>query len=264
MPATYFVYPTLGVCAGLLSGLFGIGGGIILVPFLVWILTAQGFPQESVMLVAVATSLATIILTSLSSVTAHHRRGAVVWSIVYRLVPGILLGSVIGSMVADRMPGNLLKTIFALYLLIVSIQMGMRIQPKPEPVRLSSRLTLAAGGLIGTVSAILGIGGGTLTVPLLTKCRVPMRNAVAISAACGLPIAAAGTISYALLGWQADRLSDGCLGYIYLPAFIGIVAGSMPFAPLGARLAHFLPTDRLKRAFALFLLLVSFKLLWTS
>lgn len=264
MSATYFVYPALGVCAGLLSGLFGIGGGIILVPFLVWILTSQGFPLESVMLVAIATSLATIILTSLSSVAAHHRRGTVDWSIVFRLTPGILLGSIAGSLVADRLPGETLKTVFALYLLIVSIQMGMRIQPKPELVRLSNWLTFGAGGLIGTVSAILGIGGGTLTVPLLTKCRIPMRNAVAISAACGLPIAAAGTISYALLGWQAGRLPDGCLGYIYLPAFIGIVAGSTPFAPLGAGLAHFLPTGTLKQAFALFLLLVASKLFWTG
>jgi len=264
MSATYLIYPALGICAGLLSGLFGIGGGIILVPFLVWILTSQGFPLQTVMLVAVATSLATIILTSLSSVAAHHRRGAVDWSIVLRLVPGILLGSIAGSMAADRLPGEALKTVFALYLLIVSMQMAMWIQPKPEPVRLSNGLMFAAGGFIGTVSAILGIGGGTLTVPLLSKCRVPMRNAVAISAACGLPIAAAGTISYALLGWQAGRLPDGCLGYIYLPAFIGIVAGSMPFAPLGARLAHYLPTHRLKRVFSLFLLIVAFKLLWTN
>ena len=264
MSATFLVYPALGACAGLLSGLFGIGGGIILVPFLAWLFAAQGLPLKNVMLLAVATSLATIILTSLSSVAAHHRRGTVDWSIVYRLTPGILLGSIAGSRVADRLPGETLKTVFALYLLIVSVQMGMQIQPKPEPVSLSRWLTFAAGGLIGTVSAILGIGGGTLTVPLLTKCRIPMRNAVAISAACGLPIAAAGTASYAVLGWQADRLPEACLGYIYLPAFIGIIAGSIPLAPLGARLANYLPTQRLKRAFALFLLLVACKLLLTS
>jgi uncharacterized protein len=264
MSATFLVYPALGACAGLLSGLFGIGGGVILVPFLAWLFTSQGFAPETVMLMAVATSLATIILTSLSSVSAHHRRGAVDWPTVFRLVPGILLGSVVGSMVADRMPGDMLRTVFACYLLIVSAQMGMQIRPRPTQIRLSNGQMVGAGGFIGTVSAILGIGGGTLTVPLLTKYRIPMRNAVAISAACGLPIAAAGTISYAVLGWQAGQLPDGCLGYIYLPAFIGIVAGSMPCAPLGARLAHYLPTTPLKRAFALFLLLVAIKLLSTA
>lgn len=264
MWSAFSLYLALGACAGLLSGLFGIGGGIILVPFLAWLFAAQGGPADTVMLMAVATSLATIIFTALSSVSAHHRMAAVLWPIVYRLVPGIVLGSAVGALLADRMPAEMLQTVFAGYLLIVALQMGLQIQPKPDKVKFSNRLMFTAGGLIGTLSSLLGIGGGTLTVPFLTKCRIPMRNAVAISSACGLPIAVAGTISYVGLGWQASPLPKGCLGFIYLPAFVGIVASSVVFAPLGAKLAHHLPTQRLKRLFSLFLVTVACKMVWPA
>lgn len=213
------------------------------------------------MLMAIATSLATIILTSLSSINAHHRRGAIKWDIVVKLAPAILLGSLLGTLVAQQLETQLLKDIFGGFLLLVSIQTGLQIKPDKPTMVLSRWATALAGSLIGSLSSLLGIGGGTLTVPFLMKCGQPIRNAVAISSACGLPIAAAGTIGYILLGWNLPDRPAWSFGYINGPAFLGIVISSMLFAPLGAMLAHSLPTTRLKRLFAVFIFIVGCKLL---
>lgn len=255
------LYLMLGAVAGLLSGLFGIGGGLVLVPVLLWTFDQQGFGNGPIVLMAVATSLATIIVTSYSSIRAHHKLGAVVWPIVYKLAPTILLGSIVGSVIADRLPNEFLKNIFAIYLLLVSVQLAMQYKPQPAAIKQAQSVMLAAGAVIGTLSAALGIGGGTLTVPFLLKCHLPMRNAVAVSSACGFPIALAGTVSYALLGMDSGQLPPGSLGYVYLPAFGGIIASSMLFAPVGAKLVNRLPTQQLKRGFALLLLLVAVKML---
>lgn len=251
-----------GSCAGLLAGLFGIGGGIILVPILIWLFKMQSIGGESLVVMAIATSLATINITSISSVYAHHRLGAIHWQTVMRLAPGILIGSIIGTVIADQLPGKILKLFFAIYLLIVALQMALQIKPKADSIHFSAPVLISAGGVIGTLSAILGIGGGTLTVPFLVKCRLPMRNAVAISSACGLPIAVAGTLSYALLGWHKTNLPMHSFGYVYLPAFFGIIFTSVLFAPIGAKLAHTIPTQTLKRIFAVFLFIVGIRLLW--
>lgn len=260
----YFIgYILLGSAVGVLSGLFGIGGGIILVPFLTWLFSMQGIASEIVMIMAVATSLATIIITSLSSVYVHHcRHNAVLWDVVLRLAPGLLLGAVLGAVVADNIPAEALRMIFALFLIIITLQMwrsqdespGLEIRPK-YPFFLT-------GGGIGTVSAILGIGGGTLTVPYLVKSHVPMRNAVAISSACGVPIATFGALSYIALGWNVGELPEMSFGYIYMPAFIGIVSASFFCAPIGAKLAHKIPAVKLKRIFAVFICMVGIKLLF--
>lgn len=260
MTAIFFLYLILGAVAGLLSGLFGIGGGIVLVPALLWSFHQQGFGNGPVVLMAIATSLATIILTSLSSIRAHHKLGAIVWPIVFKLAPTILLGSILGSLIADRLPNQLLKNIFAVYLLLVALQMAMQYKPSPATFKPAQSILLMAGAVIGTVSAVLGIGGGTLSVPFLLKYQLPMRNAVAVSGACGFPIALAGTVSYALLGYDSAYLPAGSFGYIYVPAFIAIIASSMVCAPIGAKLANQLPTRKLKSGFALFLLLVGLKL----
>jgi uncharacterized protein len=257
----FLLYLVLGAAAGLIAGLFGIGGGIILVPFLSWIYSNQGMPTSLVMLAAISTSLSTIILTSLSSVNAHHKRGAIKWDIVLNLAPAILVGSLIGTLIAQQLETRMLKTIFGVFLVVVSIQTGFQIKPKKQTLVLSKWLGAAAGALIGAFSSLLGIGGGTLTVPLLMKCQQPIRNAVAISSACGLPIAVAGTIGYIILGWNIPGRPAWSLGYIYAPAFIGIVTSSVLFAPLGAKLAHSLPTDQLKRLFAIFIFVVGCKLL---
>ncbi len=260
----FVLYLLLGGCTGLLSGLFGIGGGVVIVPFLAWFFAAQGFAGEYVMHMAVATSLASIIVTSAAAVHAHHRLGGVDWRIVYRLAPGILIGSVLGSVIADRLPVDLLRAFFAVFLLFVAVRMALELKPHPAHRQISTSAFAAAGGAIGALSAILGIGGGTLTVPFLVRYRFPIHNAVALSNACGFPIAVAGTLSYMALGWHKSGFPPWSLGYVHLPALVGIIASSVLSAPLGARLAHRLPTPRLKRLFALLLLIVGFKLLTES
>jgi uncharacterized membrane protein YfcA len=265
MPESFLLYLAFGCLAGLSSGLFGIGGGVIIVPFLVWLFTEQGFPSDAVMIMAVATSLATIVFTSMSAVCAHHRMHAVDWSAVRRLSPGILIGSIVGSIVANQLPVVLFKLIFAMFLVFVALRMLLAGSAgSQQTLRPGTGLLSLAGLLIGSVSAILGIGGGTLSVPLLIRCRFPIRNAVAISSACGFPIAVAGSASYVVLGWNHSALPTGSLGYIYLPALVGIVASSFVFAPLGAKLAHWLPAGKLKRIFALVLLGIGVKLLWQA
>lgn len=259
------LYLAFGGLAGLLSGLFGIGGGVVIVPFLAWFFSLRGFPPDSIMIMAVATSLATIVVTSVSAVYAHHRLGAVQWHTVFRMAPGILAGSVVGSIIAERLPTHWFKLIFAVFLLYVAARLSIDTKAKEGRTRTPGGWLYSAAGIaIGSVSSILGIGGGTLSVPFLVKCRYPIRNAVAISSACGFPIAVAGSMTYIALGLDKTVLPPGSLGYVYLPAFAGIVTTSIPFAPMGARLAHRLPTRKLRRMFAVVVLIVGTKLFWQA
>lgn len=255
------LYAGFGALAGVVSGLFGVGGGIVIVPFLAWLLPRRGFPDDLVMLVAVATSLATIIVTSVSAVAAHHRKGAVRWPVVWRFAPGVLLGAAAGTLLAERLPVPLFKLMFALFLFIVAARMYRGTRGNHAAARSSPMSRFAASCMIGAVSAILGIGGGTLSVPYLTRGGMPVHYAVAISNALGFPLAVAGTISYVLLGGRRDDIPDPHIGYVYGPAFVGIILTSIAFAPLGAHLAHRLPTRTLRRGFALLLAIVGVRLL---
>ncbi|NOT12154.1 MAG: sulfite exporter TauE/SafE family protein [Methylococcaceae bacterium] len=252
----------LGLVAGLLAGLFGIGGGLIIVPILVLLFSAHGFAEKLVMIMSIATSLATIIFTAISSVFTHHRLGAVWWNKVFRLAPGIMVGAAVGAVIADRIAVDVLRFIFIAYLFYVGIHMALQTKPKPGRAEASKFLDFFVAVCIGIMSSLVGIGGGTLTVPYLVHFQAPMRNAVAISSACGLPIAVAGTLSYALLGWNAEQLPKWSLGYVYLPAFVGILASSMLTAPIGARLANKLPALKLKRYFSLLIFVMAIKLMW--
>ncbi|MFO7593915.1 MAG: sulfite exporter TauE/SafE family protein [Pseudomonadota bacterium] len=257
----WIAYAGLGAFAGVLAGLFGVGGGLIIVPVLAILFTHSDMAPPVIMHLAIGTSLATIVFTSLSSVYAHHRRGAVQWPVVLRLTPGIILGAWLGAAVADRLPSESLRIIFGVFELLVALQMGLNLKASAHrglPGRLGMGLT---GGAIGSVSAIVGIGGGTMTVPFLQWCNVPMRQAVATSAACGLPIALAGALGFVVSGWNNLSLPPMSSGYLYWPAFTGIVIASVLFAPLGARLAHTLPAVQLKRLFALFLALLGLRML---
>jgi len=251
-----------GCFSGVLAGLFGLGGGVVLVPFFLVLFEAHGIASHLLMLMAVATSLATIIITSIAACVAHHRMGAVIWKYVFNLSYGIVLGVMLGAWVADSIAAENLRFIFALYLLYVAVQIAMQSKLKATFKPLNAPVLKISGVVIGFVSSVLGIGGGTLTVPLLARHQMPMRNAVAISSACGLPIAVIGTISYAFLGWQKTGLPEGSVGYVYLPAFFGIIMTSMLTAPIGAKLANKLPTKKLKRYFSLLLFAVAGKLLW--
>lgn len=255
------LYLALGAFAGLMAGLLGVGGGLIIVPVLAWIFQHQAVAAANLMHLAIGTSLATIVVTSLSSVRAHHRRGAVLWPVVWRLTPGIILGAWLGAAVAHALPSAILSKIFAGFVLLVAAQMAFGAKPAPQRSLPGLTGMAAVGGLIGVVSAIVGIGGGSLTVPFLTWCNVAMRQAVATSAACGLPIALAGSIGFVVTGLSAAPLPPWSVGYVSLPALVGVAAASMLTAPLGAKLAHTLPTTVLKKVFAGFLTLIGLKML---
>lgn len=251
----------LGLIAGLLAGLFGLGGGVIIVPALVWLFASHNFPAELVMIIAIATSLSTIIFTAMASLLAHQRLGSIRWEIVLRLAPGILLGAGLGAMVADFIDASILKWFFIVYLLIVSVRMAWPKQTKGGGKKTMYRLDYLMGSIIGFLSSILGIGGGTLTVPYLLSRQLMMKNAVAVSSACGLPIAISGAVTYVVLGWQSALLPMWSLGYVYMPALTGIVLCSVVTAPVGARLANKLPAKQLKRYFSGILFLIAIKMI---
>lgn len=255
------IYLCLGAVAGILAGLLGVGGGLIIVPVLLWVFSHLGFDAQTIMQISVATSLATILLTSAVSTYAHHRHGAVEWRIVWQLTPGILIGAAIGAIIADYLPGDILKTIFAVFEIMVAIQMIRPHQPQAANA-LPGRMILHSAGLVtGSVSAILGIGGGTLTVPFLLWCQRSIRQAVASSAACGFPIALSGAIFYMLLGLDEPNLPEATMGYIYWPALVAVSISSVIFAPLGAKWAHTLPVQTLKKIFALLLVFIGMRML---
>ncbi len=254
-------YLLLGSVAGVLAGLLGVGGGLVIVPALAWLFFRAGLEPGVIMHLAIGTSLATIVFTSLSSVWAHHRRGAVLWDAFFRLAPGIMFGALLGAVLADRLPSDTLRWIFGWFELAVALQMGLNLKPVPHRNLPGDWGMAGAGSVIGLISAVVGIGGGTVTVPFLQWCNVTMRQAVATSAACGLPIAIAGAIGFVALGWDASALPSWSSGYLYWPALAGIVVASTAFAPLGARLAHRLPAAMLKRFFALFLAFLGLRML---
>ncbi len=258
---TLALYLLLGACVGVVAGLFGVGGGLIIVPALLFIFHASGISPDVIMHLAIGTSLATIMVTSLSSVRAHHLHGAVLWRVFIKLAPGIVAGAWLGAYIVDQLPSATLRVIFGVFELLVAAQMGFGIKAAPHRQLPGWRGMSLAGIIIGKVSAIIGIGGGTLTVPLLVWCNIGIRQAVATSAACGLPIAVAGTIGFIITGWNASALPAWSTGYIYWPAFAGIALASVFCAPFGARLAHTLPADKLKRYFAILLAILGIRML---
>jgi uncharacterized membrane protein YfcA len=251
----------LGAVAGTLAGLLGIGGGILIVPGLAFLLGDGTVPADRLMQFAVGTSLATIVATALSSIRAHHGRGAVDWPVMARLTPGIIGGALLGAAIADVLPTRTLAIVFGVFLLIISVRLFLPGQPAAHR-RLPGLLgTSAYGAGIGTLSSLLGIGGGTLSVPLLTWHNMDVRAAVGTASACGLPIAVAGTIGFIFMGLGTSGLPAGATGYVYWPAFLAVVPTSMAFAQLGARLAHTLPRMALRRGFALFVAIVGIRML---
>lgn len=258
----FFICFAFGCFSGILAGLFGVGGGLVLVPFFLIIFESQGIPQIYLMLIAIATSLATIIVTSVVATRAHHQLHAVIWQNVFNLSYGLVLGGMMGASIANMISSDYLRFIFALYMFYVAVHMARKKTLKTQSQPISAKILKVAGVIIGFVSSILGIGGGTLTVPFLVRREMKMGHAVAISSACGFPIAVMGSVTYIFLGWGKAGLPDGTLGYIYLPAFAGIVISSVFFAPIGAKLANHLPTQQLKYYFSILLLIVSMKLFW--
>lgn len=240
----------MGACAGFLAGLLGIGGGMIMVPFMTMILTAKGFSADVVVKMAVATSLATICFTSLSSVRAHHKRGAVLWPVARVLAPGILIGSLVGAQIAVAMPTRVLSWVFATFVAYSATQMLLDKKPKPSRTLPGNLGMFGMGNAIGLLSALVGAGGAFISVPFMTWCNVKIHQAVATSAALGFPIALAGTLGYIWAGHNLPAMPDGAVGYLYLPGLVVISMASMTTAPMGARTAHRMDIRPLKRAFA--------------
>lgn len=243
----------LGVTAGFLAGLLGIGGGMMMVPFITILLAHKGFPAEYTVKMAVATSLATICFTSLSSVRAHHLRGAVRWPIVRLLAPGILLGSLAGAQLAVALPGKVMSVLFSIFVAFSATQMLVSRRPKPSRTLPGRAGTLAVGGLIGVVSSLVGAGGAFISVPFMTWCNVRIHEAVGTSAALGFPVALAGTLGYVWAGHDMPQMPAGSFGYLYWPGLVVISLASISTAPLGARTAHGMDIRPLQKVFAMFL-----------
>ncbi len=246
------IYLLIGAIAGFAAGLFGVGGGLIIVPILYIVFTQMHYDPSIIMHMALGTSLATIIVTSISSVSAHPKKGAVLWQVFRNLAPGLALGAFLGAGIADYLSGQGLQLLIGCFAIWVAFKMfrGAGVAVDPQRRMPSAPMQLAAGGGIGIASAIFGIGGGSLTVPYLNRHGVVMQKAVATSAACGLPIAVAGALGFMWFGKQADVAVPNTIGYVHIYAFIGISVMSFITAKLGAKVAHMLSPEMLKKCFA--------------
>jgi len=258
----WFAYLAIGAAAGFLAGLLGIGGGAVIVPALVFVFTAKGFPDTHVMHLALATALTTIVFTSASSVRAHHRYGAVDWPIARAMAPGMMFGAFCAAFAAGYLSSRMLAIFFTLFLIYAATQMFVDVKPRaarrlPPPAGL-----FAAGTVIGGLSSVLAVGGAFLSIPFLAWCDVPLERAIGTAAANGFPIAVAGSIGYVTQGMRVEGLPTGSFGYLYLPAFGFVVLSSMLTAPLGARLTHWLPIKQLRFVFALLLYAFALRMLY--
>ncbi|MDP2433828.1 MAG: sulfite exporter TauE/SafE family protein [Pseudomonadota bacterium] len=251
MPVEWLtLYFALGLAAGFMAGLLGVGGGLIMVPVLTWAFLEQGFSATYNIHLALGTSLGVIVITAISSMKAHHGHGAVDWGVFKRITPGIVLGTLAGAWLAAMFSDRGLKVFFTCFLFYVATQMLLGFRPKAARTLPGLPGMSAAGGVIGMVSSWVGIGGGTLTVPFLSWCNVRMQAAIGTSAAIGLPIAVSGALGYMLSGRGIAGLPEWSLGFVYLPALATIAAGSWLTAPFGARKTHTWPVATLKRVFA--------------
>lgn len=255
-------YLILGMGSGFVAGLFGVGGGLTIVPILLMLFQAQGFPEGQLMHLALGTAMATIVITSISSMRAHHQHGGVRWDIFRSMAPGLVAGTLIGSLFASRIPTDTMAVVFTGIVYWASLQMLLDIKPKPTRELPGTSWLVSVGGLIGGVSSLVAAGGGFLSVPFMVLCNVNIRQAVGTSSALGFPIALAGVIGYILGGWSITDLPGPNLGFVYLPAFLGVVVTTIFMAPVGAKLAHSLPVKQLKRAFGVMLALLASKMLW--
>ena len=253
----------LGLCSGFLAGLLGIGGGMVMVPFISAILSQRGVASGLAVKMAIATSMATIVFTSISSVRAHHKRGAVRWDIVRHLAPGIVIGAALASLgVFALLKGGSLALLFALFVGFSATQMLLDKKPLPNRTLPGTAGQLGAGTVIGFLSGLVGAGGGFVSVPFMTWCNVAIHNAVATSAALGFPIALANATGYVIAGQNVPDLPAGSVGYVFVPALAVIGAASVLMAPLGAKAAHALPVKSLKRAFAFVLYVLAAYMLY--
>lgn len=251
------IFLLLGCIIGLISGLLGVGGGTVVVPALVFFLVSQGVDPELIMKVALGTSFAVVGITSLSSVIAHQKRGSVVWPVVFLMGVGAIIGVAIGSRVVSMMNNFVLQLFFCLFLAYTIINM-LRTASKKEADKVSGvpkPIYLGAGGIIGFISSFVGIGGGVMIVPVLSKIGYQMKNAIASSSAIGM-FMAAGATSAVINGWGVANVPENSIGFVYYPAVIGLSLTSVIFAPIGAKLVYILPVKRIRQILAGFLTII--------
>ena len=255
------IFLLLGSVVGFFAGLLGVGGGAIMVPILTSFFLYKNVPVESVVHLALGTSMASIIMTSASSLYAHQKHQGVVWRIVKIMAPAVLIGTFAATYFVTHISSRHLAIFFALFMAYVSIQMFLNIRPKPSRTTPGKLALLTAGSGIGATSAVVAIGGGSLTVPFLAWYNIPLKKAIGTSSAIGFPIAVAGTLGYLVNGWSSAYQQEYLFGFIYLPAVVLISLVSYFTAPLGVKLVHRLPVPVLKKVFAVFLLLLGVKML---
>ncbi|MBI3528756.1 MAG: sulfite exporter TauE/SafE family protein [Betaproteobacteria bacterium] len=259
----WIVYLLVGLFVGFFAGLLGIGGGLILVTLMVYLFTLQGFPADRLLHLALGTSITSIVFTSISSLRAHHKHGAVRWDILRVATPGLVVGTLLGTVVADSLKSKYLAIFFVIFVYYSAVQMFADVKPKPtRQLPGKPGMTLTAT-IVGVISSLVGIGGGVMTIPLMSLCNVPMRQAIGTSAALGLPIAIAGTVGFIVTGLGKDHLPALSVGYVYLPALVGIVIGTFVTVPWGAKMAHTMPVTRLKKIFAVILFILATRMLWS-
>jgi uncharacterized protein len=256
------VFVVIGCIVGFIAGLLGIGGGLTMIPMLTLLFTYAQFPPADVLHIAVATSMATIVFTSISSVRAHHQHRAVLWTIFWRLAPGILIGSLVGPQIVSGMSTRLLSGVFALFASYTGTRLILNRLPKATRELPGTAGLWIVGTAIGVISSMVGAGGGFISVPFMTACNVRLQNAVATSAALGLPIAVAGTVGFLIAGFRHPGLPPYTVGYIYLPALIGIASASVLVAPIGVRMAHRWPAAHLRHAFAALMYVIAAFFFW--
>lgn len=258
----WLIYLALGGIVGYFAGLLGIGGGLVLVPVLTMLFIAQDFPADRILHLALGTTMATIIFTSLASLRTHHKHGAVNWSVVKSITPGIIIGALGGATLAGTLTSQLLSIIFVAFIFYAATQMLLKLSPKPSRQLPGNVGMIAAGIIIGTLSSLVAIGGGLLSIPFLTLCNIKLRHAIGTSAAIGFPIAVAGTVGYITNGiMQTQPLPVNSLGYVHLPALGWLVLASMLSAPLGARMTHTTETATLRKIFVVLLYYLGFRML---
>jgi len=254
-------YLAIGAGVGFLAGMLGIGGGALQIPLLVWLFEAQGLPRDHVVHLAVGTGMATILFTSLSSARAHAARGAVRWDIVKSMTPGILAGGLVGSLIASSIPRFVFAVLFVATVYAAGLNMLFERKPNPARTLPGPAGVFAAGATISGVSAFAAVGGAFMSVPFMMWCNVPMIHAIGTAAAIGFPIAVSGTVGYVAGGWGTPGLPPWSVGYVYVPALVGVTLASMAVAPLGVMVAHRTPTRVLRKVFAVLFFVLATRML---
>lgn len=256
-------YLVIGLLAGATSGLLGVGAGIVVVPCLVWLFNRQGFSYDIIMHLAAGSSLASILFSSLASGIAHNRYGTVIWPVVYKLLPGIIIGSLSGTLIGNYLPTQVLQFCFGLFMVFIGLRMLFVDDVKATEHTMPKSLGLfLVGAIISMQSSLLGISGGSLMIPFMSRCNIAMRNASGTAIVCTIPIALLSTLIRIIIGWNEPSLPILATGYVFWPAVVGVALTSIIAAPFAVKVSFYVPQRILKRLFAMLLLAIAVSMLY--